>query len=100
MSELLPNKSASSPMRQYGYFAVFDGHNGYRCANALHERFHFDLISQFIALGDMHKAIDTACREFDKFICQGLRQESDTSGSTGLIILLDSLNGKLTVANV
>jgi len=88
-------------LRKFTIAGVFDGHSGWRCAQYLQQHFAANVVLHEKFLGKNPKAaLEDACHQIDEKICQILRDEDNSSGSTGVIAVYDGRRHILTVANV
>ena len=103
----LTNKNkeyVSTKSKEYcAFFALYDGHNGSRCANELKQRMHIELMNHSSFEKNLSLAMKETFLSLDKVICNELRKDFDTSGSTSLAVCIHGdgrKSLKLTIGNV
>ncbi|PRP74630.1 hypothetical protein PROFUN_03552 [Planoprotostelium fungivorum] len=72
-----------------GYFGVFDGHGGVRCANYLAEVLHFNIFnSEYFARGRFEESIKEGFRKTDEDFLEQCRKHYLMDGSTCAIAMI------------
>jgi len=79
--------------------AIFDGHDGDRCATFLQHELHAALARHPDFHANARAAVAAAFREADEAVCEALRASDDASGSTAVVALFDGRTRKLLVAH-
>eukprot|EP01038_Epipyxis_sp_PR26KG_P004060 gene4060-5803_t len=99
LSDVLNNKDV---MKKFSIGCIFDGHNGWRCAQYLNQHFLNTLVSsdRFLDSRTMEVSLKDTFIKIDEQICSVLRNEEDMSGSTGSVIVYDGRKQVLTIATL